>query len=143
MDGSGGTLGHTLTAELAFVEIDVGQIVLYCDGAEGAGLLALAAADAGGSAGLAGDTALVLIHAGDIDAAVLGSLVAQLDDALGTCLDAGSAGCAPVLVDLGDKSLWIDPDGTELAGLLTVPAAQTAVPARCVSAVEGVHDTAG
>ena len=54
MDGSCRTLGHTFAAELAFIEIYISQIVLDGNGSERADLLALAAADAGSGAGLAG-----------------------------------------------------------------------------------------
>ena len=82
MDGSCRTLGHTLAAELAFIEIYISQIVLDGNGSERADLLALAAADAGSGAGLAGHGSLVLAHAGHIYAAVLRSLVAQFDDSM-------------------------------------------------------------
>lgn len=143
MDGSCRALGHALAAELAFVEIDVGQIVLDGDSTEGAGLLALTAAYTCGGACLAGYSALILVHAGDIDPTVLRTFVPQFDDAFGTCLDTGTACRALVLVHLGNEGLGIDLDSSELAGFLTVPAAQTAVPAGSVTTVEGAHDTAG
>ena len=115
MDGSRGAFGHTLAAQAAQVEVDICQIVLYLDGSEGAGLLAFAAAYAGGRARLAGGGAFLLVAAGDIHAAVFHAFLAQFDDAARTGLDAGPAGGALLFVHHGQPRLGVDAQGSELA----------------------------
>lgn len=143
MDGSCRTLGHTLAAELAFIKIYISQIVLDGNGSERADLLALAAADAGSGAGLAGHGSLVLAHAGHIYAAVLRSLVAQFDDTLGAGSYTGTAGSTFFLVHLRDKGLGVDLYGSERTGTLTVPSSQAAETATCVTRIKRADDAAG
>ena len=140
MDGSGRALDHALAAELALLEIDVGHIVLNLHCPERTGLLAFAAADAGRLAGLAGDSALLHVHAGDENAAVLRSLVPQFDDTLRTCLHTGSAGSTLLLVHDRKPCLRIHGKSTELAGCHAVPASEASVETPCITAVEsGFH----
>ena len=62
MDGSGRTLGYAFLAKLALCKVNVSEIVLHCDSLERADLGTFAAPDAGSLAGLAGHSALVLVH---------------------------------------------------------------------------------
>ena len=63
MDGTGRTFDHAFAAQAAFLEVDIGKIVLYLDGTERAGLFALAAADTGHLARLAGNGTFLHIDA--------------------------------------------------------------------------------
>lgn len=143
MYGSCRTLCHTFATELAFIEIYISQIIIDGNGPERAGLLALAAADAGSRAGLAGHCSLVPVHAGDIYAMVLGALVAQLDDTFGTGSDTGPAGSTLFLVNLRDKGLGIDLYGSEQTGMLTVSSSKATETASGVTGIKRTDDTAG
>ena len=65
VDGTLGTGLHAGTAAGALALIDGGKVVCHGDGAAGADLFALFAADAAGGAGLFGNDALVLAAALD------------------------------------------------------------------------------
>ena len=142
MNGSGRTLGHAFAAELAFIKIYIGQIVLNGYGAERTCLLTLAAAYACCGAGLTGHGSLVLTHTGDIDTAVLETFVAQFYDTFRAGSHTSSASRAFLLIHLGYKCLGIDPDGSELAGPLAVSSSQTAEAAACIPAVQRTDDAA-
>ena len=101
-----------------------------------ADLGALAAAYAGRGAGLAGDAALILIDAADKDTHRAGTLVPQFDNPLGAGFHTCAAGSALAFVNDRKTGFGIHVDGTELAGLDTVAAAETAVRATGVAAVE-------
>ena len=63
MDSACRALSHTFLAELALGVVNVSKIVLDHNSSERADLGALAAADAGSLACLAGNSTLVLVHA--------------------------------------------------------------------------------
>lgn len=142
MDGASGAVGDALAAHLAEVEVDVGEVVFDLDSAEGANFLALAAADAGGGAGLASDSAFLLVAAGDEDAVVLGAFVAELDDATRASLDAGAAGDALVGIDDGEAGGRVDAEGVELASLGAVAEAEAAEGAARLASVEAIGEGA-
>ena len=94
VDGTRRAFGGALAAHFALFKVDVSHIVLNRDGLKRAHLRALAAADAGCRAGLAGHCALVFVHARNKQAAVFLAAVTQFDDSLRTRLDARTAGHA-------------------------------------------------
>ena len=63
MDSSCRALRHTFLAEPALCEVDVSEIVFNCDSLKRTYLRTLAAAYAGGLAGLARNSTLVLVDA--------------------------------------------------------------------------------
>ena len=137
------TFGHALLAHLALGEIDVGEVVLHGDGLEGAHLGALAAADTGGLAVLHGHRTLLLVVARHIHAAVLGTFVANLDDGTRTGLGAHAAAHALLLIHHRQFRRWVDGDGSEVAGLHAVAAAETAVGTEAFAGVQTVGEEAG
>lgn len=107
MNGSGRTLGHTFLAELALREINISYIVLDGYGFVGTNLGTFAATNAGCTAGLACDSSLVLIDAGDKDTHIARSLVAYFNYMLRASLDTGSTSGTFVLVNLRQSGLGI------------------------------------
>ena len=135
MDGTGRTNGHALAAKLALRIVNVCHIVLNHNGIVRAVLGTEAATYAGSLAGLAGNGSLVPVDAGHINPEAADSLAPELDNALRTSLCTGPAGNAPALVHNRKSGLLIHRDGTELAGLHAVSAAETA---ECASGVAGI-----
>ena len=80
MDGISGAYADALTAQFAFVVVDVCQVVNNGDGIKGALLQAFSAADAGHVAGFLSYSSLVLVHARHKNTPSLGAFVAQFDD---------------------------------------------------------------
>ena len=142
MDGTRRTFHDAFSAKLAFVEIYVGNIVLHLDCTERTGLLAFAASYAGRFAGLPCSCALFHVYAGNEYAAVLRPLVAQLDDLLRTGLCTGTAAGTFLLINDRQTCNRVHRNGSELAGGNTVTAAEAAVEASGVAAVEGGLDLA-
>ena len=99
-------------------------------------LLALAAADAGSLAGLAGDSPFLHVDAGDKYPAPLRAFVAELDYFLRTGFRTGTATGTLVLIHHRKTCDRVHRDCTELAGSHTVPAAETSVETSSVPAVE-------
>lgn len=99
MDGACGALGHTFAAQLANVEINICEIVLYSYSAKGTGLGTLTAAYTSRRAGLASVSTLFLIAASDVNTTVLHTLLAQLNNTTRTGLDTSSTSHTLVLID--------------------------------------------
>ena len=110
-----------LATEAALGVVDIGEVVGDGDGLELTLLEAEATADAGIAAGLLRRAALILIDAADVDAAVLGPLLTQLDDGLRTSLDTGATGHALVLEDHRQARLLVHVHRIAEAGLDAVP----------------------
>ena len=138
VDSTSGAFGHAFAAHLAEVEVDVRHIVFHLDSAEGAYFFAFATTDTSGRAGFASHSSFFLITASDIDAMVLGTFVAQLDDSAWASLDASAATHTFVLVDLGKTRFGIDSEGTERAGFGAATHTQAAEHATGLSAIEAV-----
>lgn len=143
MDGSCRALEEALTASLALLIIDIGHIVNDSDSVELADLGAFAATYTSGLAGLACNSALVLVDAGHIDpAGVLwsGAGITKLDNVLWTSLYTSAACGALGSVDHRKARFRVHGDRAELACLGTVSATQAAECATGVTAVEsGFH----
>ena len=136
-------LVHALAAQAALLKVNVCQVVLKGNGLKRAGLYALAATYAGCIAGFLGNGTLVLVYTTYIDPAVQFVLVAEFYDVARAGLDAGTAGCALVLINHRKTCLRIHPDGIELTSLYTVAAAQTAIETARLTAVHhGGYGTA-
>lgn len=120
MDGMSGTYGSTLAAETALGEVDVGHIVLNGNGIELALLGTLATTYAGVLTGLHCHSTLVLIDTRHKELTTLGTLVADLYDALGARASAAATATANILIDLGKTCFGIDLNGTELTSVDTV-----------------------
>ena len=120
-------LVHALAAQTALLKVNVCQVILKGDCLKRAGLDALATTYAGCIASLLGHGTLVLVYATYIDPAVQFVLVAEFYDMARAGLDACSAGCALVLINLRQAGLRVHPDGIELTCLDAVAAAQAAV----------------
>lgn len=142
VDGASGAFSDALAAHLAEVEVDVSEVVLDLDSAEGADLLALATADASCGAGLASDSALFLVAASNENAMILGAFVAELDDAAGASLDASATSDALVGVDDGETRFGVDVESVELASLGAVAEAEAAERAAAFASVEAVGEGA-
>ena len=99
MDGSRRTFCNAFLAELALVEVDVSHVVFNCDCTERTNLGTFATADAGCLAGLAGNSALVLVDTAYEDSHVPPALVAKLDNSLRTSLCTCSAGSTLLLIN--------------------------------------------
>ena len=123
------TFLHTLSAQTAFLKINIRQIILQCNRLKLASLHALAATYAGYGAGLLRYRSLVLVDAGHINPAVLLVLVAKFNDVSRTGPYASTTGGTLVLINLGKTCLRIHPNGSETAGGHTVATAQTAIEA--------------
>ena len=117
------TYRYALTTHAAFRVINVGHVVGDSYRSERTLLLALTTTDAGVATSLAGYGTLVFVDTRDKDSTRLRSLLAQLDDALRTCLHAGTARGTFLLIHLGDTGLRVDADRTEVAGLHAIPIA--------------------
>lgn len=117
MDGMSGTYGSTLAAETALGEVDVGHIILDCNGIELTLLGTLATTYAGVLAGLHCHGTLVLIYTRNKELATLWTLVADLYDALRARASATATATANILVNLGKTCFGIDLDGSELASI--------------------------
>ena len=120
VDGMSGTYGSTLAAEAALGEVDVGHIVLNGNGIELALLGTLATTYAGVLTGLHCHSTLVLIDTRHKELTTLGTLVADLYDALGARASAAATATANILIDLGKTCFGIDLNGTELTSVDTV-----------------------
>ena len=117
MDSTGRANGYALTAHAALRVVDVGHVVRDSYRTERTLFFALATTDAGVSACFARNGSLVFVDTRDKDATRFRSLLAQLDDALRTSLDASAARGTLLLIHLGDTGLRVDVDRTEVAGL--------------------------
>ncbi len=122
-----GACGCALAAHLALHVVDIGYIVLDLDGVESTLLHTLATADAGVFASLHCHSALVLVDTRDKKPTILGSLVAELDDALGASLGACAASDTLVVIYLWQTSLLVHLDGSELACVYAITATETAI----------------
>lgn len=132
MDGSFGACFLALATHFALFCIDVGEVVLECDGFElFAYLHTLAAADARCLACFVGDSAFVFVVAEDDDATAFRTFETNLDDASRACFCAGSAGCAFFFVDFGETGFGVHMDGVELALAHAVAATKAAIAAAC------------
>ena len=123
MDSLLRTFVLTLTAKLALLGIDVGEVGVQGDGLELADLHAFLASDTTNRASLARLGALVLVVAEDNDTTVLQALEANLNDAARAGLGAGTASGTFLFVHLGQTRLGIHVDGIELARSHTVATA--------------------
>lgn len=133
MDGMSGTYGSTLAAETALGEVDVGHIILDCNGIELTLLGTLATTYAGVLAGLHCHGTLVLIYTRNKELATLWTLVADLYDALGARASATATATANILVNLGKTCFGIDLDGSELASIDAVATTETTEGATCIT----------
>jgi hypothetical protein len=124
--GVGGAYFHTLSAKLAFLGINVSEVVFEGDGLKWAYLNAFTATYAGHLAIFSGYGTFFFIYARNKNSAVFFALGSQLYDATGTCFNAGSAGCA-FIVYFRQTGFGIDVYGIELTGLHTVSQAEAAI----------------
>lgn len=133
MDGMSGTYGSTLAAETALGEVDVGHIILDCNGIELTLLGTLATTYAGVLAGLHCHGTLVLIYTRNKELATLWTLVADLYDALRARASATATATANILVNLGKTCFGIDLDGSELASIDAVATTEATEGATCIT----------
>ena len=134
MDGSLWACFFALTAHLALFCIDVGEVVLECDGFKlFAYLYALAAADARCFAGFVGDSTFVFVVAEDDDTTALRTFESDLDDASRAGFCACSAGCAFFFVYFGKTGFGVHVDGIELTLAHAVSATEAAIAAACLA----------
>ena len=144
MYGVCGAHGLALAAQLAFLEINIREVVGDGDGLVGADLKALAATDTCRLALLHGHSALLLVRAGDIDPHAARTFVAQLDNLTGASLDTRTATDAHILDDLGQTCLEIHLHGTVGTSLNTVAASEASVGAGALAGAERCeHRTRG
>lgn len=139
LDGTRRTLGHTFAARLAFVEIDIGHVVLDMDGLKRTCFLTLATADACIVASLACLCTLFLVDATHIDPAVLATFVAQFNHTARTGFGAGAASSALLLVHGGCMGLGVYRDGSKLASLHTTAQSQAAERTTILSRIKAVR----
>ncbi len=133
MDGMSGTYGSTLAAETALGEVDVGHIILDCNGIELTLLGTLATTYAGVLAGLHCHGTLVLIYTRNKELATLWTLVADLYDALRARASATATATANILVNLGKTCFGIDLNGTELTSIDAVATTEATEGATCIT----------
>ena len=112
-----------LTAETALVRINVAEVALDSNSAEGAFLLALAATDTADLASLHRNSSLVAVDTRALHSPTLRSFLAQLDNVTRAGLHTCTTGNALLFVDLSDACLRIDADGIKLTSLHTVATA--------------------
>ena len=116
MDSLLRTFVLTLTAKLALLGIDVGEVGVHGDGLELADLHAFLASDTTNRASLARLGALVLVVTQHYHTAVLQPFQANLNDAARTSLGAGTAGGTFLFVHLWQTRFGIHANGIELTG---------------------------
>ena len=142
MDCTCGAFSNAFAAELAYVEVDISNIVFDGDGSEGASLCAFAAADAGSRARFLGLAAFLFVAAGDVDAAVVLAFVAELYDAARACFDTCTAGNALVFVDHGESRFGVDGEGVELTGLSAIAQTKATESTSALASVETIGEGA-
>ena len=141
MDSVGRTSLHTLLAQATLVEVDIAEVILYCDSLELTLLHALAATDTSRLTCLHGSRTLVLVHTTHIDATILGTFLAQFDNTSRTSLYTGTTRSTLIIVHLRDSRFRVDPDSIKLTGGHTVAAAQTTVATSRLTCTCGVHSS--
>lgn len=142
VDSVGGTLKNAFAAGNALLIVDVGQVVGDGDGLHGTHLGAFATADTGVGTTLHGDGALLLVDAGDEDAAIHAAFVAQLNDAAWTRFGTGATGGALFLVDHRD-AIGAHMYGVKLACSHTVATAETPEGTSALAGVDSIFECAG
>ena len=115
MDGSLRTGFLALSAHLALLGIDVGEVVLERNGFELlASLDAFATTNTGSLASLVGNGSFVLVVAKDNDSATFRTFETNFDDASWTSFRASTASRTLLLINFGQTCLWIHLKGVEL-----------------------------
>ena len=139
---SGRASGFALTAQTAFLPIDVREVVLDRDSLEVTLFLALTAAYTCVLARFARYRAFVFVAAEHHDSAVLRSFLTQLNQRSRTCLYALTARGTLLVIYDRQSCLRIHAQCAELTSSYAVTAAQTSERTSCFAYVAGMHDTA-
>ena len=134
------TFVFALTAELALLIVDVGQVVGDGDSLERTYLLALAATDTTYLTSLASDGTLVLVYTKHYHATTILALVAQLDDHARTSLHTSATSRTLLGVNLGKTGSGVHADSIELTCSHTVATTQTAEGTACLATACGMGD---
>lgn len=135
MNGAGRAYGFAFAAQLAFLEVDVSQIVFYRNGLERTLFGTFSATDAGCRASLAGYGAFVFIDAAYEHTARFRTFVPQLDNHFRAGFYAGAATGAQLFIDFGQARFGIDMNGSELARSFAIAVSKTAERAARFAAV--------
>ena len=142
MDSSRGAFGHALATGFALGIVDISEVVGHRDSLKGTCFGALAAADTGGRAVLAGHRALLLVVAGHEDATVVTALVADFEYTARTSLGTGLTADTEILVNLRQMGFRVDVDSIESASLHAVATTQTAKRTGTLASEETVGESA-
>lgn len=142
MNGAGRTYGFAFAAQLAFLEVDVSQIVFHRNSLERTLFGAFSATDAGSRASLAGYGAFVFIDAAYEHTARFRTFVPQLDNHFRAGFYASTATGTQLFIDFGQTRFGIDVNGSELAGSFAIAVSETTERTACFSAVQSRFDSA-